>query len=72
MFVEEGGEWFIRSMSSDLKFPILIFKQKDGRFDIIDGNHRVWKVWKTRAKEIKAYIYLTQIICLKTKIFSLF
>jgi hypothetical protein len=55
--VEEGEEWFNRSMGSDLSFPILLLKKKDGRFDIIDGNHRVWKAWKTGAKEIQAYVF---------------
>lgn len=54
--VEEGEEWHKRSMNADLNFPIILLKQKDGRFDIIDGNHRVWKAWKTGAKNIQAYV----------------
>jgi len=54
--VEEGEEWHKRSMNADLNFPILLLKQKDGRFDIIDGNHRVWKAWKTGVKNIQAYV----------------
>jgi len=55
--VKEEEEWFKRSMNANLMFPILLFRQQDGKLDIIDGNHRVWKAWKTGVKEIKAYIF---------------
>ena len=47
---------FDRAMKSDLKYPIIITKNK-GRYDmILDGNHRLHKAIETGVKEIKAKI----------------
>lgn len=56
LFVDAEGEWTQRSMKTDLSYPILVLELDDGRFDIIDGNHRVWKAWKNGVKAVKAYL----------------
>jgi hypothetical protein len=54
--VEEGSEWYKRSMDSNLSFPILVLENPDGKWEIIDGNHRVWKAWKSGMNTINSYL----------------
>lgn len=54
--VEDSDEWATRSMTTELSFPILMFEYPNGRWEIIDGNHRTWKAWKSGMKMIDGYI----------------
>lgn len=54
--VEEGEEWANRSMNTSLEYPILMLEYPNGKWEIIDGNHRTWKAWKTQQKSIQGYI----------------
>jgi hypothetical protein len=56
LFVDAEGEWVTRSMNADLSFPILVLEKPDGKWEIIDGNHRVWKAWKNNMTTIDAYL----------------
>jgi hypothetical protein len=59
LFVDDdqpNGSWTIRSMQSNLAFPILLLEVSNGMWEMIDGNHRLWKAWKTGLKSINAYI----------------
>jgi hypothetical protein len=55
--VEEGSEWYKRCESANLSFPILVLERPDSKWEIIDGNHRVWKAWKLEGMQtINAYM----------------
>jgi hypothetical protein len=58
--VEQGDDWYKRSMNANLSFPILVFEKdpnnSNGEWEIIDGNHRVWRAWKDGMKTISAYL----------------
>jgi len=54
--VEKGEDWYERSMNANLSFPILVLENPDNKWEIIDGNHRVWKAWKTGMQTINAYL----------------
>ena len=54
--VDENEDWYKRSMDSNLSFPILVLENPDGKWEIIDGNHRVWKAWKTGMNAINSYL----------------
>jgi hypothetical protein len=54
--VEQGEDWYERSMNANLSFPILVLENPDNKWEIIDGNHRVWKAWKTGMQTINAYL----------------
>ena len=57
LFIDvEEGDWVNRSMNSNLLFPILVLERPDGMWEIIDGNHRIWKSWKSGMKTINAYL----------------
>ena len=56
LFVDADEEWSSRSMNTELSFPILMLEEPDGTWEIIDGNHRTWKAWKSGAKAINAYV----------------
>ena len=57
LFIDvEEGDWVDRSMNSNLSFPILVLDRPDGKLEIIDGNHRVWKAWKSKMNTINAYL----------------
>ena len=57
LFIDvEEGDWVDRSMNSNLSFPILVLDRPDGKWEIIDGNHRLWKAWKSGMKTINAYL----------------
>ena len=43
-------------MDSNLSFPILVLERPDGKWEIIDGNHRVWKAWKSGMNAINSYL----------------
>ena len=61
LFIDvEEGEWSTRSMGTDLNYPILILQKQDGTWDIIDGNHRTWKAWKTGMPSINGYVISTE------------
>jgi hypothetical protein len=49
-------EWLDRSMSTDLSFPIIMLQYPDGKWEIIDGNHRAWKAWNEKEDSIKGYL----------------
>ena len=49
-------DWASRSMKTDLSWPILMLQYPDGKWEIIDGNHRTWKAWKIGEKSISGYI----------------
>lgn len=59
LFVDVGDEeeWAVRSMKADLKFPVLMLRYQDGSMELIDGNHRTWKAWRTGVPAIPAYIF---------------
>jgi hypothetical protein len=54
--VEEGDDWYKRSMNANLSFPILLLERPDCKWELIDGKNRVWKAWKSRMKTINAYL----------------
>jgi len=55
--VEKNSEWRKRCENANLSFPILVLERPDGKWEIIDGNHRVWKAWKLEGmKTINAYM----------------
>ncbi len=60
LFVDAEGDWVTRSNNANLSFPILVFEKDPnnptGEWEIIDGNHRVWKAWKDGMKTINAYL----------------
>jgi len=57
LFIDvEEGDWVDISMNSNLSFPILVLDRPDGKLEIIDGNHRVWKAWKSKMNTINAYL----------------
>ena len=57
LFIDvEEGDWADRSMNANLSFPILVLDRPDGKWEIIDGNHRVWKAWKSKMNTINAYL----------------
>lgn len=57
LFVDvKEGEWFTRSMGTDLSYPILMLEEPNGEWDVIDGNHRIWKAWKTGQLSIMGYL----------------
>jgi hypothetical protein len=49
-------DWSVRSLNTELNFPILMLEYPDGKWEIVDGNHRTWKAWKTQQESIKAYV----------------
>jgi hypothetical protein len=51
-------EWITRSMSTELSFPILMLQHPDGKWEIIDGNHRTWKAWNSGMKSIEGYLII--------------
>lgn len=55
LFQDADSEWIERSMSADLSFPILMLEHNNGEWEIIDGNHRTWKAWKT-GEPLTAYV----------------
>lgn len=59
LFVDDEGEWSRRSMRADLSHPILVLATEP-KWDIIDGNHRVWKAWKQGLPSVKAYVMRPQ------------
>lgn len=54
--VPEEYEWYQRSMEADLKYPILVLRYPNLALEIIDGNHRAWKAWKTKESFLPAYL----------------
>jgi hypothetical protein len=53
---DPNDEWASRSMGTELNFPILMLQYPDGKWEIIDGNHRTWKAWKSNMKTINGYL----------------
>lgn len=59
---DPNGDWASRSMNTQLSFPILMLEYPNGSWEIIDGNHRTWKAWKSGMDHIEGYlIHLNQI-----------
>jgi ParB-like chromosome segregation protein Spo0J len=59
LFIEVNDpedDWEPRSMNTDLSYPILILQLHDGKWEIIDGNHRTWKAWKLGIESIPGYV----------------
>lgn len=54
--VDDSDEWATRSMGTALNFPILMLAYPDGKWEIIDGNHRTWKAWKSGMKTVDGYL----------------
>lgn len=55
--VADDEEWAVRSMKANLSFPILMLRYQNGDMELIDGNHRTWKAWRTKVPALPAYIF---------------
>lgn len=39
-----GSDGFVeRALATDCRWPILVFREKDGKLHVLDGTHRLWK-----------------------------
>lgn len=57
LFNEEDDvdrEWAMRKISNE---PIIIAKRDDGKFEILDGKHRLFKAKMCGQKQIEAYFF---------------
>jgi len=56
--VEPTGsdDWVARANRAELKYPILVIKKPGGGIWIGDGNHRLWKAYKSGQRYINAYV----------------
>lgn len=43
------------AMQTDLRFPIIVARLNDEKYEIVDGKHRLYKAMMTGRKEIEAY-----------------
>jgi hypothetical protein len=46
--------------NADLSVPIILAEISPGQFNVIDGNHRIEKAYRTEVKTIKAYRLLAK------------